>query len=64
MKEISDQQPNVIIDIRIIFCSESTPDSRRYNSTTASKIGVIIVGGEDDEGNKASKNRGIVLRLK
>lgn len=44
----------------MIFRSDSTPDSRRYNSTTASEISVIIVGGEDDEG----KNRDIELRLK
>ena len=63
MKELSDEQPKGISEMRMIFRSEGTPDNRRYNNPTASEIGVLIVGG-DDEGDCEPKNRDIVLRLK
>ena len=63
MKELSSEQEGSINDIRMIFRAESPPDSRRYNNPTADKIGVLIVGG-DDEGSIEPTNRDIVLRLR
>jgi hypothetical protein len=48
----------------MILRSKGFPDARRYNRSTTSKIGVLIVGGVDDGSNEQPKNRDIVLRLK
>ena len=63
MEELSSEQEVGINDIRMIFRAESAPDPRRYNSPTADKIGVLIVGG-DDEDSIGPTNRDIVLRLR
>ncbi|CEP07408.1 hypothetical protein, partial, partial [Parasitella parasitica] len=63
MKELAEELPEGIQDIRMIFKSQGTPDPRRYNDPTAFEIGVLIVGGADGPDTEPS-NRDIVLRLK
>ncbi|CEP09855.1 hypothetical protein [Parasitella parasitica] len=63
MEELSAEQPGGLPDLRMIFRAEGTPDERRYNRPSASEIGVLIVGGDDND-NQQPRNRDIVLRLK
>ncbi|CEP09841.1 hypothetical protein [Parasitella parasitica] len=63
IKELAEELPEGIQDIRKIFKSKETPTPRRYNDPTASEIGVLIVGGDDGPDTERS-NRDIVLRLK
>ncbi|KAI9326673.1 hypothetical protein BD770DRAFT_289844, partial [Pilaira anomala] len=63
---ISSNEPMVgINDIRMVFRSENTPDPRRYNAPTAPEIGVLILGGVDNEDmGFEPTNRDIIIRLK
>ncbi|KAG1095445.1 hypothetical protein G6F42_018552 [Rhizopus arrhizus] len=59
----AEEQQEGIQDARRIFKSQGTPDPRRYNDSTASEIGVLIVGGADNPDMEPS-NRDVVVRLK
>ncbi|CEP09131.1 hypothetical protein, partial, partial [Parasitella parasitica] len=63
MGEIDAEQPNGIPNIRMILRAQGNPDPRRFNSHTADKIGVLIVGGEDKSRLRPS-NRDIVMHLR
>jgi hypothetical protein len=63
MKELSSKQEGGISDIRMIFRVESAFDPRRYNNPAADKVGVLIIGG-DDEDIIEPTNRDIILRLR
>ena len=60
MKELAEEQPERIQNVRMIFKSQGTPDLRRYNDPTASEIGVLIVGGADNPDDMEPSNRDIV----
>ena len=60
MKELAEEQPEGIQDVRMVFRSQGTPDPRRYNDPTASEIGVLIVGATDNPDMELS-NRDIVV---
>ncbi|CEP10552.1 hypothetical protein [Parasitella parasitica] len=61
MEELPAEQTEGIHDVRMIFREEGPPDVRRYNGS-ASEVGVLIVGGDDE--NEQPRNRDIVLQLK
>ncbi|KAG1090798.1 hypothetical protein G6F42_019599 [Rhizopus arrhizus] len=48
LKELADEQPNGIEEVRMVFKLQGTPDQQRCNSPTASEIDVLILGGGDD----------------
>ncbi|KAI9324736.1 hypothetical protein BD770DRAFT_334960, partial [Pilaira anomala] len=63
---ISSNEPmDGINDIRTVFRSENIPDPRRYNAPTTPEIGVLILGGIDNDSvGFEPTNRDIVIRLK
>ncbi|OBZ81151.1 hypothetical protein A0J61_10801, partial [Choanephora cucurbitarum] len=65
MAQIDRDTPGGMTDLSMVFQSEGTPDSRRYNRPTSNtEIGVLTLGSDTTSDSTKPSHRDVVIRLK